>query len=149
MFTTYSRSGTSMPLDAASVAGLDMLHIRPDRQHFDTEFMTGDTGIFEERHLPQITTIIGSTNPHSVGFYPGHPGARIARRLDLQAFKLARFFKTDRFHNNYCPCQVGETARLESTILAEPPEKTTVVTTAFPIFYLLRTTWKQLIGKPQ
>jgi hypothetical protein len=61
-------------LHAAPVSGAHLRDALADRDHLDTEFVTGNPRIGVEGHLPEVSPEVGATDTHLM-----HPDHRLTR----------------------------------------------------------------------
>jgi hypothetical protein len=85
-------------LHRTALAGNHVRHARPDCQHFHAQLVTRNPWIREERHLAQVTRIVGAANAHAM-----HSNQRLLRPgrgrfLELNGTKLLRLLELQCFH---------------------------------------------------
>jgi hypothetical protein len=80
-------------LDRATVARLDVLHIRPDSDNLDAELMPRDARIAKERHLAEIPGQIRAAHADVVDTHERIVGPRLARFGDVDLFPMQRLFE--------------------------------------------------------
>jgi len=78
-----------------------MSHSGAYSDHFNTEFMSWNSRITEERHLAEITGEIGAANTDSMNADDGVARPGLRRFRDFNGAEMAGFFKLDCFHSDY------------------------------------------------
>src|SRR5262245_35542248 len=64
-------------LDRTTVARFDVGNTRSDRDHLHSQFVPGNPGIREERHLAEITRVVCAADPNAVNADEGVTRPRI------------------------------------------------------------------------
>src|SRR6266508_5207711 len=85
-------------LNGTTVAWFDVRDALADLNHLDSQFVSGNAGITEERHLAEVATDVRAANPDAMNTDERlvWPGRRRIREVD--GTEALRFFEKNGFH---------------------------------------------------
>src|SRR5207247_10757 len=85
-------------LDGAMIAGLDIGDIGADVDYFDSQLMSGNARVAEERHLAEIAAEIGAADTDAMHTHERFAAPWRRRFWNVDLAKLLRLFELDCFH---------------------------------------------------